>query len=98
MNLVDKFLETVTDEFGNKIDFSNVEVEGFEGDIILNNKPGYASVDLDGSLIFTPDYDNEEVKMVDEFIEYVQQKMKEHKAFVKDQVNTQKSLNNYGKF
>ena len=97
MNLVDKFLETATDEFGNKINFSNVEVEGFNGDIFFNDQQYYCYLKISQNEQYIADnnLDIESEKIVFAFMKYVQQKMKEHKAFVKDEINTQNSLNKW---
>lgn len=94
MNLVDKFLETATDEFGNKIDFEDVEVYSFNGDIFFKNQEYYCYLKISQKEQYISDnnLDIESEKTVFAFIEYVQQKMKDHKAFVKDQINTQNSL------
>lgn len=92
MNLVDKFLETATDEFGNKIDFSTVEVECFNGSFFLGKNEGYMAIDEYGSISMKHDFTILQEEMTSEFIEYVKQKMKEHKDFVKDQIKTQNSL------
>lgn len=92
MNLIDKFLETATDEFGNKIDFSNVEVEGFEGTICVIENTADVFISMSVFEVFNSNLTVEENRILFEFAMYVQQKMKEHKAFVKDQINTQNSL------
>lgn len=92
MNLVDKFLETATDEFGNKIDFSNVEVEGFGGIICVIENTADVFIAEYNFETYNSDLNNEENRLLFEFVLYVQQKMKEHTAFVKDQINTQNSL------
>lgn len=98
MNLVDKFLENVTDEFGNKIDFSNVDVEGFGGTVCVIENTADIFIAEYNFETYNSNLNNEENRLLFEFVLYAQQKMKEHTAFVKDQINTQKSLNNYGKF
>lgn len=96
--LVDKFLATVTDEFGNKIDFSNVESEGFEGNILINNKQGSIYIYNNAYGLLDDNFNEEEKEITSAFIKYVQQKMKEHKAFLQDDINTKNDLYNYGKF
>lgn len=83
MSLIDDFLESVTDECGNKIDFSilDIEVFGFDGVVCL----GHVGTDLyikedhygaDLSL-----FNNNQKKMVLSFVDYVQFKMKESREY-----------------
>lgn len=92
MTLIDKFLETVTDEFGNKIDFSNVEAEGFDGIIFLGPLGTDIYIQKDHYTFNSTLFSDYQKEMIEAFVEYIQQKMKEHKAFVKDKINTQNSL------
>ncbi len=81
MDLVDKFLATVIDECGKSIDFSNVEVEGFEGVVCFGQY--YADVKItESEFIFhntlLTKYQRD---MVIAFKDYVQQKMKESREY-----------------
>lgn len=93
MDLVDKFLATVTDEYGNKIDFSNVESEGFEGSVYFGEEEIDIYIIIDYYHIYNAHYiTEEEYAMCEAFKDYVQQKMKEHKAFLQDDINTKNNL------
>lgn len=92
MDLVDKFLESIKDEFGNKIDFSNIETEGFSGRICFGYN--YAEVEISenqfwiGINVLNVD----QKQMLNAFIDYVQTKMKEQREFTRDIKETENSL------
>lgn len=81
MSLVDDFLESVTDECGNKIDFSNIEVDGFDGLICFGEN--YAEIDIKENSFWVGNYElfESQKEMLTEFVNYVQQKMKESREY-----------------
>lgn len=81
MALIDDFLESVTDEFGNKIDFSNIEVDGFEGVVCFGSN--YAEIDIKEDSFWLGNYElfESQKEMLNEFVNYVQQKMKESRGY-----------------
>lgn len=81
MALIDDFLESVTDECGNKIDFSNIEVDGFEGLICFGDN--YAEIDIKENSFWLGNYElfESQKEMLTEFVNYVQQKMKESREY-----------------
>lgn len=81
MALIDDFLESVTDECGNKIDFSNIEVDGFEGLICFGEN--YAEIDIKENSFWLGNYElyESQKEMLTEFVNYVQQKMKESREY-----------------
>lgn len=92
MDLVYKFLQTVTDEFGNKIDFSNIEVDGFDGTMCVIENCADVHISERNFDVYNSDLTAEENRLLFEFAIYVQKKMKEQRKFYKDQINTQNSL------
>lgn len=81
--LIDDFFDSVTDEFGNKIDFSNIETEGFNGCITFSNFEYYAELYITENEfeIYNSNLNESLKNQVDEFIKYVQQKMKESREY-----------------
>ncbi|MGL5233886.1 MAG: hypothetical protein ACRC8Z_03915 [Empedobacter falsenii] len=98
MSLIDDFLEIVTDECGNKIDFSNIEVEGFEGLVCFGEN--YAEINIKEDSFWLGKYElfESQKEMLTEFVNYVQQKMKDHRQISEDDIKTKNSLYNWGKF
>lgn len=95
---IDKFLESVTDEHGNKIDFSDIEIEGFSGVLCIVNNCADVHISINNFEVYNNDLTEEENRMLFEFAMYTQRKMKEYKQFLQDDINTKKNLYNYGKF
>lgn len=81
MAIIDDFLEIVTDECGNKIDFSNIEVDGFEGLICFGEN--YAEINIKEDSFWLGNYElfESQKEMLNEFVNYVQQKMKENREY-----------------
>lgn len=98
MALIDDFLENVTDECGNKMDFSNIEVDGFSG--ILCFGEDYADVQIEENNFYMYNHfiNKAQYKMILSFVEYVQEKMKDHRQISEDDIKTKNSLYNWGKF
>ncbi len=83
MDLVDKFLATVTDECGNKIDFSKLDIEvfGFDGVVCLGNVGTDLYIQEDHYGADLSLFNNNQKLMVLSFVDYVQQKMKESREY-----------------
>lgn len=81
MNLIDDFLESVSDEYGNKIDFSNIEVDGFSGIVSFGNYWADISITIDEFIINDSEINNAHKNMINAFGEYVQKKMKESREY-----------------
>ena len=81
MNLIDDFLESVSDEYGNKIDFSNIEVDGFSGIVSFGNYWADISITIDEFIINDSEINNAHKKMISAFAGYVQNKMKESREY-----------------
>lgn len=81
MALIDDFLESVTDECGNKIDLSNIEVDGYEGLICFGEN--YAEIDIKENSFWLGNYElfESQKEMLTEFVNYVQFKMKESREY-----------------
>ena len=81
MNLIDDFLESVSDEYGNKIDFSNIEVDGFSGIVAFGNYWADISITIDEFIINDSEINNAHENMINAFAGYVQNKMKESREY-----------------
>ena len=81
MNLIDDFLESVSDEYGNKIDFSNIEVDGFSGIVSFGNYWADISITIDELIINDSEINNTHENMINAFAGYVQNKMKESREY-----------------
>lgn len=92
MNALDQFLANVTDEFGNKIDFSNIENEGFNGIICIGDKSAEISIDKDSFIEIESDLSNDERIMLNAFIEYTQSEMRNQNFFIQNINTTQWTL------
>lgn len=91
-NLLDTFLSIATDEFGDKLKLSNIHYEGYTGVIVLNNHSCDLAVYADELFIHENDLSDDENKMLDAFISYVQSEMKNQSFFFQNIRNTEKSL------
>ncbi len=81
MDLVDKFLENVTDELGNKIDFSDLEIEGFSGVLRVVSNCADVHISEWNFDVYNSDLTEEENRMLFEFAMYAQRKMKESREY-----------------
>lgn len=92
MNALDFFLANVTNEFGDKIDFSNIENEGFAGIICLGEKSAEISINIDSFTELESDLTAREKDMLDAFVYYTQSEMQKQYAFTQNIKSTQKYL------
>jgi hypothetical protein len=83
-NTLDTFLFLVRNEFGEKIDFSNIESEGFRGVICLNDHQCELSISIDDYSEHESDLSENEKKMLEAFIDYTQQEMRKQRIFIKN--------------
>lgn len=82
MNALDQFLATVTDEFGNNIDFSNIENEGFSGIICFGEKSAEISINEESFIELQSDLSESDKTMLNAFVEYTQSFMRDQKLFI----------------
>lgn len=91
-NLLDTFLLIATDEFGEKLNLSNVQNNGFSGVISINENSADVDVQIDDYNLYDSDLNDQDVKMLEAFISYVQKEMKDQSFFYRNIINTEKSL------
>lgn len=89
---LNSFLSLATSEFGEKIDYSNISIEGFTGVISLNENSVDIYITLDNCSVYNNDLSDEENKMLDAFVSYVQKEMREQNNYSKNVKRTEKSL------
>lgn len=82
MNALDQFLATVTDEFGNNIDFSNIENEGFNGIICFGEKSAEISISEESFIELQSDLSESDKTLLNAFVEYTQSFMRDQKFFI----------------
>lgn len=92
MNSLNQFLENATNEFGDKIDFSNIENEGFNGVVCLNDRSADISITIDSYCEFNNDLNDDEKVLLNAFIEFTQTQMQNANFFTQDIKKTQNSL------
>lgn len=92
MSALDLFLNNVTDEFGYKIDFSNIQNEGFNGIVCFGKNSAEISIDLESFIEFQSDLLENEQIMLNAFVEYTQSEMRDQLFFIQDSKTTQKYL------
>ncbi|ROI05491.1 hypothetical protein EGI16_03645 [Chryseobacterium sp. G0240] len=85
--LLETFFSTVKNEFGDNIDFSNINSEGFIGVICINDHSADISVRIDDYQEYDNDLTDEENSMLNAFVSYTQQEMKNQIAFIKNTTN-----------
>lgn len=92
MKALDLFLTNVTNEFGDKIDFSNIENEGFTGIICFGENSAEIHVNINSFTELDSDLSESEKLMLDAFVSYTQSEMKKQKVFIQNVKSTQKYL------
>lgn len=92
MNALDLFLTNVTDEFGSKIDFSNIENEGFTGIVCLGENSAEIDITIDSFTELQNDLSTDEKSMLEAFVNYTQNEMKKQRVFIQNVKSTQKYL------
>ncbi len=88
MNLVDKFLETVKDQFGSPIDFSGIENDGFDGCLMVIDNCADVHISERSFEIYNSDLTDEENDLLFAFVKYVQAKMKDQRFTNEDYKQT----------
>ena len=87
-----KFFLKAKDENGNIINLSNIE-DGFAGFIYFTEENFIdCTIKIDDVIVFDSYLDREQEYMFDAFSEYVQNEMREHKAYCQDIEDTNQSL------
>lgn len=89
---LNSFLSLATSEFGEKLDFSNISTEGYAGVIALNENSVDIYITLDNYQVYNTDLSDEENKMLDAFISYVQREMRDQEDYSQNVKITEKSL------
>jgi hypothetical protein len=92
MNAIDLFLANVTDEFGNTIDFSKIENEGFNGIVCFGKNSAEISIAADSFIEIESDLSESEKMMLIAFVRYTQNEMKKQHVFIQNVKTTQKYL------
>ncbi|MDV7696253.1 hypothetical protein N6B72_04885 [Chryseobacterium soli] len=86
-NTLDIFFIQARNEFGEKIDFSTIETEGFSGVIFIEDRFIDINVTINECHVFENELTESENKILNEFIIYTQTKMQEQKVFIKNTEN-----------
>ncbi|KAB1228488.1 hypothetical protein [Chryseobacterium viscerum] len=84
MKTLEKFLNDVRNEFGEKINFSNIHVEGFAGVVCINDKSADINITIDDYHEYENDLSDEENIMLKAFVSYTQLEMKNQLIFIKN--------------
>ncbi len=92
MNALDLFLANVTDEFGNTIDFKNIENEGFHGIVCIGQNSAEISIAADSFIDIENDLSDSENTMLRAFVNYAQNEMNKYRSFIQNVNTTQKYL------
>lgn len=90
MNALDLFLNNVTDEFGDEIDFSNIQNEGFNGIVCFGEKSAEISIDIESYIELQNDLSENDQTMLNAFVEYTQREMRNQFSFIQNTKTTQK--------
>ncbi|MFC7347267.1 hypothetical protein ACFQO9_11115 [Chryseobacterium zhengzhouense] len=92
MNALDQFFASVTNEFGEKINFSNIENEGFTGVVCFEDRSADICIDIDSYKEFDNDLSENENMMLKAFVTFTQSEMKNCNFFREDIKKTQWTL------
>lgn len=84
MNVLDQFFANVTNEFGEKINFSNIESEGFTGIVCFEDRSAEISIDTDSYNEYESDLNDNDQMMLNAFIEYTQSEMRKLNFFIQN--------------